>query len=47
MITTDGEFILSTDEPWDKVVCATSYDEVIADVWELIGKGYTLVEYIE
>ena len=47
VITTDGEFILSTDEPWDKVVCATSYDEVIADVWELIGKGYTLVEYIE
>lgn len=47
VITTDGEFVMSTDEPWDRVVCATSYDEVIADVWELIGKGYDLVEYIE
>ena len=47
ILSTDGEFCMSTDEPWDRVVCGTSYDEVMTNVWEQIGKGYTLVEYTE
>lgn len=47
ILTTDGEFNLSVEEPWDNVICATSVEEAMVKLEEQIGKGYTLQKYTE
>lgn len=47
IVTTEGEFNLSIDEPWDNVICAASVEEVMTALEEQIGKGYTLQKYTE
>ena len=47
ILTTDGEFNLSIDEPWEGVICAPTIEEVMTVFEERVGKGYTLQKYTE
>lgn len=42
ILTKDGEFLMATNEPKNRFVCGSSYENTLAAVEESIGKGYVM-----
>lgn len=42
ILTKDGEFLMATNEPENRFVCGSSYENTLAAVEEYIGKGYAM-----
>ena len=45
VLSKDGEFIMATNDPQNRYVCADSYENVIDIAFEEMGGGYTIQEY--
>ena len=46
ILSMDGEFLMATNDPHNRYVCADSYENVINSVLMDIGGGYDMQEYI-